>query len=70
MFEQGMRVRIKETAFGDSQEPADVYARGKVGTLVREEDDRLWLWRDEAGHEAFPVEDELVLLPPSDGRRP
>lgn len=33
-FQVDQKVRIKESAFGDSQEPEDVAARGQVVTLT------------------------------------
>lgn len=34
MLQVGSRVLIRATAFGDSQEPEDMMARGKVGEIV------------------------------------
>jgi hypothetical protein len=61
-FTAGQQVRTRLDAFPGSMEPEDIYARGKVGVLVGMVDDALWLWRDDAGHEAWPIESELEAI--------
>jgi hypothetical protein len=61
-FEVGQRVRVKQTAFGDSTEPADVAARGATGELLAQIDDDVWEWRNDDGSVTFPIESEMELL--------
>lgn len=61
-FESGQRVRIKPNAFPGSDDPADVAARGQIGTLVYWQGEDLWWWRGDNGVGASPIEGELEAV--------
>lgn len=59
-WKAGDRARIAVTAFPGSLEPCDALARGKVGVLIEQMDDDLWLWRSDDGTvETAPTTEEL-----------
>lgn len=64
-FQVGQRVRIKESAFGESTEPADVFTRGKVGQLVTDLGKDLGTdfegcWEISMGHWTTSVEEDEI----------
>ena len=70
MFKVGDQVRIKQNAFPESDAPADIAVRGKVGTIIGnsgEPPDNLWdvEVEDVVGLFPFPVlESEIELVAP------
>jgi hypothetical protein len=61
-FKPGQRVRIKPDAFPGSDDPADVAARGQIGTLLYSQGEDLWWWRGDSGAETSPIESELEVV--------
>jgi len=62
----GQRVRIKTTAFSQSNDSSDIVLRGQIGFLVGIIDDYdgviIWLWKSESGQEAALVDSEFEKI--------
>ncbi|RPI22690.1 MAG: hypothetical protein EHM70_23465 [Chloroflexota bacterium] len=62
-FQAGMRVRIKDDAFHDHDDPDFLLSRGKAGQLIlrigKIEDEFLWRWQGEDGSIAYPLDHEI-----------
>ena len=68
MFKVGDQVRVKQNAFPDSDAPADIAVRGKVGTIIGnngEPPDNLWDVEVEGFDDLpFPLLDSEIELVP------
>lgn len=68
-YQEGQRVRVKETAWPGSTEPDDIQARGQIVTLLcrletDDDDDPLWEAELPSGLWVYPVESEVEAVFP------
>lgn len=63
MFEIGQNARISSSAFPNSDNSAEIRARGQTGRLIGlaedDEEIRIWIWQSSNGDEVLVPELEL-----------
>lgn len=66
MFKVGDRVKVKQNAFPDSDDPEDTKVRGKIGTIAWDMGEGLWhveMESEEFDDPYFPLlESEIELV--------
>jgi len=63
VIEAGTRVRIKQDAFLDSDDPECLHMRGQTGTLILRigviQHELLWVWKGDNGRYAYLLDHEF-----------